>query len=316
MNQVKVQVDKYLAGEGTVQEIVDAAKAGSGKPATAAEVIRDSEGKIVEVRVNLPEADNAGLLNAAAKIAENSKVATTGTKEQFMFDFNDLTPDDPIGSSYTNSDGYTLQIGYSNPGAFSALEAGSAAQSQGGSGSCLRITPKTVTLFHSNNLELSFDVASNPTGWSQATDWEVNMHLSSEHDPGVSSADLKVASIEPAGKGASGVLIKSNLGFGGVSDPTEYAYSLSTQTISVGGTGITGTDYIKFTMRQNAVGAVELLCNDVLQASGLNVSTLATSNLGITAQMFVNYAAAALHKPMFVDSIDFNINDGTLGGGV
>ena len=53
MPKIKVLIESF-AGEKVCGEIISAAASASGKPATAAKITRDANGKLVSVEVGLP----------------------------------------------------------------------------------------------------------------------------------------------------------------------------------------------------------------------------------------------------------------------
>lgn len=77
MGKIKTNVNAN-AGDEICQQMIDAAAA-TGSPGGSATPVRDSNGKIVQVVLDLPDVDAPGLANASQKISENPGVATTVT---------------------------------------------------------------------------------------------------------------------------------------------------------------------------------------------------------------------------------------------
>lgn len=101
MGQIKVKADANFVSDTTLAEVKAVAEAATGKPVTAANVVRDSNGKIVSVEVNLPDTvNNAGLENAKNKISENRGVADAATIPQSNDTFDEVPDEngDPIAA--------------------------------------------------------------------------------------------------------------------------------------------------------------------------------------------------------------------------
>lgn len=89
MAQIKVNVKAGANASTICDELLAAAKA--AMPAStprAAEVIRDSNGKVVQLKVNLPDGDAAGLVNARNSINSNAGVSSSSEFPKVLFDRN------------------------------------------------------------------------------------------------------------------------------------------------------------------------------------------------------------------------------------
>jgi hypothetical protein len=99
MAKIKTTVWPHANGQVDA-EILQAAAAAMPNSNPSAEVIRDLNGKVVEVHVNLPDGDAPGLANAKNAINSNSGVAKASEfpKDIANDDFNSLTPGDVLAT--------------------------------------------------------------------------------------------------------------------------------------------------------------------------------------------------------------------------
>jgi len=152
MAKIIVNAESF-ATESTVSEIMTAAAA--AHPNNSAEVIRDNNGKMIKVIVNLPEdVDAGGLATATAKIQGNNGVSKTS-----LFPIGNNSPED--FESYSEAAAYATGVkDLDGCNVFASVAAGSTVTATGGiAGKSLSIpitTPATalsLELFsHQNNI--------------------------------------------------------------------------------------------------------------------------------------------------------------------
>jgi len=170
MGTIRVKVNPHADSGSICGEILAAASAASGKPAQAAEIIRDGNGKVVEVLVGLPDVDAPGLANAEARINENSGVANNGTTVSPNFlmdeDFESFTtPNAEISSPITDltSGGITRLVMSVPPGRAAEFRASAAVDALAGSvslkGSDLNTTDSGT--FHAIGPEIQWHATDN-----------------------------------------------------------------------------------------------------------------------------------------------------------
>lgn len=151
MPKIIVNTESF-AKETTVTQVLNAAA--TAHPNNSAEVIRDQNGKVVKVLVNLPDdTPSQGIANATAKINANLGVATcVALPAVAQSDFNNLTPStDLTGTTIalTNDAGPDVNCFLSydpNSGSLVKVLAAPAVDSVGGTGSALAFADEDTAL--------------------------------------------------------------------------------------------------------------------------------------------------------------------------
>lgn len=107
MPKIKIATQSY-AGEEITSQVTSAAQSENpNKNVNGAVQVRDSNGKVVQVMVNLPESDAAGVANACSKIDENPGVSKCARFPQELSEDFESGSD---GNPYTNVSPFEMEL--------------------------------------------------------------------------------------------------------------------------------------------------------------------------------------------------------------
>lgn len=295
MPKISVKMDADLVTESTLNEILSSAQTESsaGEP-PAAEVERDSNGKLVSVNVHLPDnVDAAGLQKATDAISNNSGVSRA---KQALLTYLDDYNDVGSNSTFTSRTKGGVIVGYTGtPLQWKGTQAGG----QGGSARAAEVRNTSYT----NPAESGIRVIASANGFSKILAWEIEGDIFLEADPAGGGGESAFGhKFTPFFGFASIVQISKTADGGNYFVKAGSALSTPQDTGSTGD----GDGYLHFKMTMDQARSISMEANSV-KATGSFSASVNTDSIGMFAKMRDVAGGTARH--LRLDNLSIKILD-------